>query len=685
MSQPPARLLILAIALAASLPQKAEAQPEESRVYEPAFFIAFAPQTALEMVERLPGFTLEEADEGRGLGQGGTNVLLNGQLITGKGEAATTQIAQISARNVVQIEILDGGTLDIPGFTGLVANIVTQRSNWTGSMLWEPEFKSSDEAEWLNGNIALSGSFSDLDLSLALSSTAVRQTFVGPEELEDADGFVFERRDESLAIAGDQPMLSTSLSWQGDGDQQFNARASLSQLDLTRQQISRTEAVSTRGFDGLSIGRFDQVRRNTRLDFDYTRPALGGSLKFIAALAHTDNGAITRSTTRQPDGVRIADQSFEENSLSNEHILRLEQNWGGNGRSWQLAGEAVSNTLELDTSLLAYDLVDEERISARSESTTRIEEARGEVTLAHSRDLREELDLQLSLGAERSTLSQGAIERSFFRPKGFVAITWRPRPSWTLSARVAREVGQISFRDFATSVSLFEQVTTENNPELVPEQSWEFSARAEHRWTAGHILTMELEHADIEDLVDQIPLGASGNAIGNIPNASRTSMRAQLTLEGAELGLPGAQLELRGQWRSSSVTDPIGGFERDIGGLILRDIRADFRHDIPGTLWAYGFSLQDRELAPTYRSSLIQYRNVPPGALTPGENSVFIEHANMFGLRARLELAELLDQNSNFSRRIYDGRRDSDLIDRIETRSRELGGPHVRISLARSF
>jgi len=54
-------------------------------VYSTADFAAYAPQTALDMVRRTPGFVLEEGDAGiRGYGAAGGNVLVDGALPVSK-------------------------------------------------------------------------------------------------------------------------------------------------------------------------------------------------------------------------------------------------------------------------------------------------------------------------------------------------------------------------------------------------------------------------------------------------------------------------------------------------------------------------------------------------------------------------------------------------------------------------
>ena len=669
-----------------TLTGEAIASENNQRTYDKEFFDQFAPQTALEMIVRLPGFALQEADEDRGLSQGGTNVLLNGRPVTGKGEAATTQLSQIAASSVVRIEILDAGTLDLPGFSGLVANIVTQRSSISGSFLWEPEFKRAGDPAWGNGNINISGSRGNVDFSAALNSTMVRRSLEGPETLTEPDGIVFETRDEVLSIRGTQPDLSGGITWNRPNGHILNAKASFNYLDLDRRQTSITNAVLPRGVDSLNIGAFAQEQKTYRFDTDYTLPAFDGSLKLIGFASLRNNDASTRLTIDNFAEVRVVDQGFNEESTTREGILRFEQNWkSSDSHSWQLAGEAVYNDLDLETDLLSFSTTSPNLVTSSVSSETRIEEIRGEVTIAHRRSLSVRSDLQFSLGGETSTIKQGDFERDFLRPKGFVSYTLRPEEGWTVTARAAREVGQINFRDFAATVSLFEEVIRENNPELVPQQSWLFSGRAEHRFSVGHVASLSVEHELITDLVDRIPLGDSGDAIGNISEATRSSIEGVVTLLGAPFGLKGMQLDLRGKWQWSSLDDPIQGFTRDIANLRTRDLKAEFRHDIPGSNWSYGFTFQDIELAPVFQSTLIQARNVPGGGLTPGENSVFVEHKDVFGLRTRLTLSEFIGQESRFSRVIHGGRRDIAPINRIEDRERSLGGPFVTLSLGKAF
>ena len=54
--------------------------------------------------------------------------------IAGKSEDIQSQLNRIPAQNVVRIEILDGATLEIPGLSGQVANVIFEASDLSGQL-----------------------------------------------------------------------------------------------------------------------------------------------------------------------------------------------------------------------------------------------------------------------------------------------------------------------------------------------------------------------------------------------------------------------------------------------------------------------------------------------------------------------------------------------------------------------
>ena len=112
-----ALLLPLGAAAAAQPAQSATSGPQtRTTSYDRAFFNAFAPRTALDIVLRVPGFTL---DLGAGQDGGGDsdvrgfagvagNVVINGARPSSKAESLETLLARIPAQRVVRVEVSPG-------------------------------------------------------------------------------------------------------------------------------------------------------------------------------------------------------------------------------------------------------------------------------------------------------------------------------------------------------------------------------------------------------------------------------------------------------------------------------------------------------------------------------------------------------------------------------------------------
>ena len=96
---------------------------EGAKTFLPADFTRFAPRNALDMLRNVPGFTIREATQERGLGTATGNVLINGQRISGKSNDVLTELGRIPASNVTRIEIVDAATLNVPGLSGQIANV----------------------------------------------------------------------------------------------------------------------------------------------------------------------------------------------------------------------------------------------------------------------------------------------------------------------------------------------------------------------------------------------------------------------------------------------------------------------------------------------------------------------------------------------------------------------------------
>jgi len=192
---------------------------EVSASFEPAYFSQFQPNTARDMVGRIPGFVIQGGGGGdRGLGQANLNILINGARPSSKSSNARDILGRIPADTVERIDIVDGASLDIPGLSGQVANIITKTSEGKLSGNWEysARFEEGTEPQLLEGEASISGSRGDLAFVASLDIGQFTFSEDGEEQFFDGSGNLFEDRLEDIYFAGNRPGVDLNLTWTPD-------------------------------------------------------------------------------------------------------------------------------------------------------------------------------------------------------------------------------------------------------------------------------------------------------------------------------------------------------------------------------------------------------------------------------------------------------------------------------------
>lgn len=128
-----------------SAQEAGEARPVTSESghlsYPAGFFATFRPRTALDMIERLPGFVLDTGTAGlRGFGGAAGNVLVDGGRPTTKADGLEAALLRIPASQVERIDLIRGsaGAGEAAG-QSVVANIVRIEGVYSSS--WTAEFE----------------------------------------------------------------------------------------------------------------------------------------------------------------------------------------------------------------------------------------------------------------------------------------------------------------------------------------------------------------------------------------------------------------------------------------------------------------------------------------------------------------------------------------------------------------
>jgi len=641
----------------------------EGEVYEPSYFEKYAPVTARDMISQIPGFQLDFGDNKRGLGQGGANLLINGERLTGKTGPGET-LGRITAKSVVRIEIKDGASLDIPGLSGQVANVITKNTGMSGTFSWEPESRKGLEPNLWHIHLTVSGETGNISYSAEIKNEANRNGHWGPEILTAADGTIFERREENAQYYFDGPGVSVDLTWKPEAEHVGNLNLEYNRGNFNETTTSDQIAITDRGSDIDTVFTFAEDEWNASIGADYEFPVGPGKLKTIGYYRFEHSPTEARFDVYAP-GPQIGGSRFARVADEAEAIARTEYSWSPKGgRDWTFSAEGAYNFLDIVSMLRVFD--DGEFVDQPFDgSLARVEEKRAESTLTHSRKLSDKWDVQLSAGVEYSEITQtgnafdGEFVQDFIRPKGFVTATYKPSDSFSIRTKVEREVGQLSFFDFIASLSITDDQNQSANADLVPSQSWLGEIEFDKDFGDGNTFKARFYGALISDLVDRIPIGVNGDGVGNIDSATRYGVDFDATVKGDRWGFKGTELTGQLQLRDSQVDDPITQISRGLNNDKRVYWFAEFRHDIPNTQWAYGLAIDQFTRAEDFRLFTRAYRD---GHRPFGR--AYIEHKDILGLKVRAEALNLFGARDDFTRQFFTDRRDIGVLDFTETRER---------------
>ena len=666
----------------ALMPAPQPAAAGARRIFTPADFARFAPKTAYDMLVQVPGFTIRTPDEERGLGQASENVLINGQRIANKSGGATDELKRIGAANVERIELVEAASLGIAGLSGQVANVIVKASNkGSGQFEWRPDIRAHfAEPNLFRGSISYSGTKGPVDYTFTLKDDTGRGAYGGKVRLYDANGVNFENRHEVLHNESETVTMSGKFKLDGPGSSVGNLMLGYTPYWSPGHLEDRRTRLDNDDRRRVTATKLKGWRYDVNADYEF---AFGpGRLKLIG-LRHFDHEPIvTTQVTRFDSGADSEGVRFSRDSRIAETVGRAEYGWKTGKNDWQVSFERAFNSLDQRGALFELNGDGEFEEVDFPEGSGEVQEVRYEAIGTFSRPLGPNLDLQGAAGGEISKLERvdGDLPpRKFFRPKGSITLGWRPAKGWDASLKLRRRVGQISFYDFLAQPKLQEDRENSGNPNLVPPQSWEVEAEVGRELGAWGKTRLKLYAHRIDDIIDIIPIGEDGEAIGNLPRATRLGMESTSTILFDPIGWKGAKLNLTLGFEATSVRDPLTGEKRAISGNLDRWAEVTLRHDIPGSKLAWGIAASHNHYAKSF--FLTEVNREWEG---PVFADLFVEHKDVMGMTVRFTAGNVLNARHRFDRVVFDGRRESDPIAFIQQHN-QLIGPIFALQVRGTF
>ncbi|QDP18613.1 outer membrane beta-barrel protein [Sphingomonas xanthus] len=679
---------LLALSSAIAMPAQAQqtdaaaaalvTQSGRNTSYSTAFFAQYAPRTALDIAGRVPGFVLDLGNlDTRGFAGAAGNVVINGARPSSKAETLETTLARIPANRVVRVDVGPGDLYGAEYATksqvlnvvlsaegGIDGNVtVSARRLYTGDVI--PDIAAS---------ALIRRGASTINLSAGTGNRLNREE--GTDTLTDpATGELLEFRRKHNSYKDFNPYVSASWALERANDNaiRLNGRWSPGSFYLTQRNHVVPATGPERDDDLLQ----DFKNPVFELGGDITRPLAGGAIKLVGLATRRQRDWLERYRFRSEGGSEILG-GFEQfqDAQRNETILRL--NWTRQnlaGFSFEAGAEGALNTLDHKVQLFAFLAGGEPvRVDLPVDEAT-VKEKRGEAYVRVGRQLSSAIRLDAGLNYERSTLTvrgDTIADRTLQFWKPSLTLDWRGKGGWHGQLSVERTVAQLDFYDFISAAELSTDRINAGNPNLMPQQTWQFRAMLEHPILGDGVARVNLGYDRVNDVQDRILIfddeGNGYDAPGNLGTGQRYFARLTLDAPLAKLGLKGMRLKFNGQLQRTRVEDPISGEKRDFSGFFTDwEWNGEFRHDL-GKL-SYGFGISDRDRFTFYRTDEFDINfNGGPYA------TAFVEYRPRGGTTITLDVDNALETAGKRHRQLFIPNRANTIrrIDEFRERNRHL-------------
>jgi hypothetical protein len=577
-------------------------------VYDAAFYAAFSPRTALDMIGQTPGFVLNapEEDERRGFAGAVGNVLIDGERLSAKSQSLRDVLARVPAGDVVRIEILRGA--DVAGDASnatVLANVVRTRTSGSGTWEAGSEF-SNQHSVAPYGRFGWSGRNESVDYSIGANVYNHDHDSIGVRELRDGSGSLVGRR------RGNNPHNEGTYALNG----QTSLPAGEGKLVLTGQAQS-TEyeerfSQRTTAPDGAQveneIAPYEETTRTGEVGVTWQR-AIGDWNMELVGLATRKKNA-TDALYTHFGATDIQDVAFDQrvDRDSGETIARGTFTLPLSRGQFEWGAEVAFNTLDGELSLTEDTGAGPTDVAVPNANLS-VEENRGEAFVSHALRLDERWSLDSRLAVETSRLeftgdTEQSVSLTYLKPR--VQITRKLGPH-QIQARVFRDVGQLDFNDFVSSAQLVDDFIQGGNPDLRPQTNWATELEADMRFTEDMALRVRLFKHFLDDVEDSVPVGPPGaefDAPGNIGEGHVIGAEIALRVPLKPV-LPGGTVSINGMWSDSSVRDPLTGRDREIGDSVARSVEVELRQDLNAWNVAWGLTYIAKDPNTNYRIDVI--------------------------------------------------------------------------------
>jgi outer membrane receptor for ferrienterochelin and colicins len=669
-------------------------------IYDQKFFAQYGVVTARDMLERIPGTgaiigaLTQRGQQGqdaerRGLRSDTDQLLINGRRSTSKETDVTDFLERIPSAQVERIEVISGNVKAIDSsVSGRVVNIVLkggEQGAGSGAYVAGVSYVTSGLMKPV-GQLSYSFERGGFGATLGIETRPMSNVLKVNDMIVNPAGapigrFFENRKRHSVEYVG---RLRTSYTTDGGASAQLTGYG----LFLPRKNADTSElfAVSGAGESRLFNvqDRGDGHDMKYEVSTDIAVP-LGASVKLLALGVLSRNEVEFDSTTfnvlttpqRETDG-------DARNEIKTAKIARLTlQGDISPQHQIELGSEGANTKLDKDLDFFTF-------LGGRSfdvpvfNSDTMINEDRAEVFASYTWKPASSFEFEPGVAAEFSKLRQSGrdanVTRTFNFVKPSLSVWYTPEPKTRVFLSAVRDVGQLTFEDFAASFLREDNEVVAGNPNLVPEKAWASELGVEHRLPndAG-LMQAKIFYKRLSDVNDEVTLGPGVSGPGNLGSGQQYGLRVEWSFKLARMKLWDSVIGGNFQVQDSSVRDAFTGAKRRIGRLPEYEFRIDYRHDVSAWRMAYG-----GEFNKNGGSIESDFTRLDRRVLARGDLRIFLEKQVYGGVIARWFLGNVLSQRNTRDRVVYAVSQTDGAVLRREHRE-EHGGLFIGFRLRGSF
>lgn len=560
---------------------------EGVRIFDPAYYIEFDPVTALDLVQRTPGFNPQQQNGGRGLAGVRTNILINGKRLPPKGQSFWQILSNRPYTSVTRIELINtNATLDIDmqGYTQ-VANIIMEdedpnyfelNSRYTET--GDGDVRQRNESHTELGMIGnMSWGAHDFSLRAGLQDNSTRT----PSDFVDIDPANPEQRVASQNQNDQEEkylQLSSIFNFSDDRNLSVNVN------------MNERERISAPVIDAGNAGSSSAVRESFLNDRDfreisaeYLQP-FGERSDLMFAMVDSRNieGNASTFAVNQDLLSSLRDRESGETAAR----LRLTNRYSDN-LTLRAIGSSAFNYFEGKLRLFENG-----QAVSLDGSDSRVEEDRHSLALEADWNWRDNWILRGSLsGGTYALEAENVSNNEQTEVKGRASVAYQLQDRTTITWESRYDIGQLSLSQFLASSNLSSEILQAGAVKLDSESSWEHSLNYDQRFGDRGVFKFTLGHQNRENPIRAVALSDSLIVSQNTYAEKINWFSANVEYPFERFDMEDLILEAGFTARDSQTIDPVTGESREVSGVNPFQYSLGLRKNPGESKWSWGLNI----------------------------------------------------------------------------------------------